>query len=97
MTETDYRIALRPDDNGHLDDVVVKDVTMFRAEMMDDKTLWLACYLDNETHDRITFWVSVQRGKLHFDFTETPQLTEVVYEPGSIGAPQTNIAGEVAP
>ena len=39
-----YQIALRYDDLG-LDDVVVKDVEMFRMERMDDDYVWLACYL----------------------------------------------------
>jgi hypothetical protein len=39
-----YQIALRYDDLG-LDDVVVKDVEMFRMERMDDNYVWIACYL----------------------------------------------------
>ena len=42
-------MALRPyhDDPDRLDDVVVKNVAMFRAEMMDDGDLWMACYFDS--------------------------------------------------
>ena len=52
----DDRIALRLDSRRALDDVFVKDVTMFRAERMDDSWLWMACYLDStgSEHDRIT-------------------------------------------
>lgn len=39
-----YQIALTYDDLG-LDDVVVKDVEMFRMERMDYDYVWLACYL----------------------------------------------------
>lgn len=66
-----YRIALRPDDptdqapdgrNEHvpLDDIVVKDVRMFRAEMMHDRSLWMRCYL-NGGDESIDFSVSVDR------------------------------------
>jgi hypothetical protein len=44
VDRADYQIALRHDDMG-LDDVVVKDVAMFRMERMDDDHVWLACYL----------------------------------------------------
>lgn len=65
------RIALRNDHAGRLDDVVVKDVEMFRAEMMSDKSLWMACYLTNG--ERITWHVS-HRGRvpLEFDVSEVP-------------------------
>ena len=83
----EYRIALRPDEAGELDDVVVKDVEMFRAEMMDDRTLWMCCYLAG--HERVNFWVSARGGKLRFSVTEWPD--DVPYEAGSIGA--TDAAG----
>lgn len=66
-------IALRragPETETHLDDVVVKDVRMFRAEMLDAKTLWLCCYLPND--DRITWHVHSRRGTLEFDVGEMP-------------------------
>lgn len=76
-----YRIALRPDDNGDLDDVVVKDVEMFRAEIMDNRSLWMCCYL--EGHERVNFWVRVTgRGTLEFYVTEQPH--DVPYEAGSL-------------
>jgi len=43
---------------------------MFRAEMLDAKTLWLCCYLPNE--DRITWHVHSRRGTLEFDVGEMP-------------------------
>ena len=80
VTAEDYRIALRPDDQGDLDDVVVKDVEMFRAEMMDNRSLWMCCYL--EGHERVNFWVTAKRGRLLFTVTEQP--SDVPYEEGSL-------------
>lgn len=73
----DYRIALRPDADGTLDDVVVADVSLFRAEMMDEQSLWLCCYPPGTgvEHDRIAFWVSVEHGRLRFAMAEAPQGT----------------------
>jgi hypothetical protein len=80
---SDYRIALR-DHNGRLDDVVVNDVSMFRAEMMDDTTLWMACYLPGTT-ERVSFWVRATRRKgqkmrLEFHVTEWPNDPAITYE-----------------
>ena len=59
------RIALRTVEDGGgagkgcpsectpLDDVVVNDVSMFRAEQMDDNDWWFCCYL-NGGDERIT-------------------------------------------
>jgi hypothetical protein len=69
---TEPVLALRNDDDGKLDDVVVKGAKSFRAEMMDDKTLWMACYFDDAGTERVTFYVHVVRGKLEFGVTETP-------------------------
>lgn len=78
-----YRIALRDDDRGALDDVVVCDVSMFRAEMMDNKTLWMCCYFP-DSEQRVTFWVRSRRGHLDFDVTEQPFESEhFTYEPAS--------------
>lgn len=56
-----YDIALRMDDQRPdlCDDIVVKDVEMFRAEDMGD-FWWLCCYLPGG--DRIT-WHITRRGK----------------------------------
>lgn len=72
-----YRIALRPDreDSDLLDDVVVKDVSMFRAEMMDDRSLWMCCYFPG-TDERLTFHVQATKRKgkkLRLEFVATEQ------------------------
>jgi hypothetical protein len=75
-----YRIALRNDDDDRLDDVVVNNVSVFRAEIMDDKALFMACYFP-DSDDRITFWVRVEKGKLRYHVTEWPPPSEqFVYE-----------------
>lgn len=79
----DYRIALRDDSEGYLDDVVVKDVEMFRLERMDDGLIWMCCYLKGNDNP-VTFWVSGgRRTKTRpmpcmVDVTEYPK--DVVYE-----------------
>jgi hypothetical protein len=53
-----------------LDDVVLNDVSMFRAEMLSSTHLWLACYLPGSgvEGDRITFEVRVgEDGELLFE------------------------------
>jgi len=50
---TPARLALRRRADGSLDDVVVRDVQMFRAEMLDEGRLWLCCYLPGTAVDRI--------------------------------------------
>lgn len=81
------RLALRPDDTGALDDVVVRDVDMFRAELMDDDSLWMCCYLPGtgDGQDRVTFWVRAvgRNARLEFSVTEFPS-GDVTYEPGSM-------------
>lgn len=82
-----YRIALRPERNDPrpdvLDDVVVKDVSMFRAEMMDDRSLWLCCYLAG-TDERIVFYATAKRGKLILTVTEHP-MGDFLYEDDTPG------------
>jgi hypothetical protein len=70
ITEPLPEIALRDDPDGVLDDVVVKGVEMFRAEMMDDRTLWLCCYLTNG--ERITWGVHSPRKPLVMATQEMP-------------------------
>jgi hypothetical protein len=81
---SDERIALRLDSRKRLDDVYVKNVSMFRAEMMDDSWLWMACYLPDTgaEHDRITFGVHAYRGKIVFRDVERPSGL-VTFEPGA--------------
>lgn len=71
----DVRMALRATSDGALDDVVVQDVSMFRAEMLDEGRLWLACYLPNSgvDGDRVTFEVTAQDGRLAFEVVEMPE------------------------
>lgn len=77
-----WRIALRPDEEGAevqeltpLDDIVVKDVSMFRAEDM-GPSWWLCCYLEGEPdHVRISFSLDKKTGELCA--TEMP---DVAYE-----------------
>lgn len=72
------RLALRPEaEHGPhnaaavlLDDVVVTDVVMFRAEFMDDNDLWMRCYLAN--NEEIDFQVSAKRAKLRLIATDLP-------------------------
>lgn len=75
--ERDYDIALRPeygDDPHRMDDIVVRNVEMFRAEAMSDKQWWFCCYLKSDVeHDRIDFWASVRKGRLVVEVTALPQ------------------------
>lgn len=71
---TSWRLALRGDDS--LDDVVVRDVSVFRAEMLTPTRLWLACYLEGTgiEGDRVTFEVRMaEDGTLQFEVTEPPR------------------------
>lgn len=56
-------MALRPDHEfpDELDDVVVKNVRMFRAEAMSPTSWWMACYFENgeHNHEQISFNVSI--------------------------------------
>lgn len=90
-----YRIALRQDGSGGLNDVVVQSVSMFRAERMDRKTWWLACYLpdaNGDDGDRIAFTVTAKRGGIEVHVSETP-AQDVTYE----SQPATDTDGHVAP
>lgn len=51
-------MALRPEhDNPDLmDDIVVEDVTCFRAEAMSESNFWVCCYLKNG--ERVTWHVT---------------------------------------
>jgi hypothetical protein len=71
------RIGLRGD--PVLDDVFVKGVSMFRAEMLDQGRLWTACYLPGTgvDGDRITFEVAAHGQRLEFSVIERPVGTVV--------------------
>jgi hypothetical protein len=72
------KIALRNDTHDKLDDVVVENVEMFRAEMMSDQSLWIACYLLNG--EQIAFHVCVggknSRAPLDFSCTDYPAYVD---------------------
>lgn len=71
-----YQIALRHDSRG-LDDVVVKDVAMFRMERMGGSYVWLACYLRDG--QEIVFDLHAdKRGLVTYSAREP--LPDVVYE-----------------
>lgn len=72
-----YQIALRHDDLG-LDDVVVKDVEMFRMERMSAKNVWLCCYLTDG--QRIDFDIWLDKRTIKYAARES-DLPNVVYEP----------------
>lgn len=80
-----YRIALRPesDTDDQLDDVVVRDVSMFRMERMDKNRWWLCCYLEG-SDERIDFEIigHRQRGVQAFVTNFPPGPHE--YETGSL-------------
>lgn len=72
----EYQIALRHDDLG-LDDVVVKDVSMFRMERMNTDRVWLACYLTDGQQIMFSLWA--EDGIVKYEATDLPS---VVYEIG---------------
>lgn len=83
-----YRIALRPDIKTEdpldaktlLDDIVVNDVPMFRAEQMDRNVWWVCCYLDNDTHDRIAWDVRAKSNPLRIEWTGYEYPDAATYE-----------------
>ena len=85
--QLDYRIALRPDVHGEdpmkfdtlLDDIVVSDVPMFRAEQMHESNWWVACYLD-DTHDRICWSVTAKSRPLRIEWRTTEWPDVATYE-----------------
>lgn len=72
----EYQIALRHDDLG-LDDVVVKNVRMFRMERMDDDRVWLCCYLTDGQSIDFDLW---REGKTVKYAAREMDLPNVVYE-----------------
>lgn len=67
-------MALRVDETGFLDDVVVDNVSTFRAEVLTNNTLWLCCYLPGTgvDGDRIAFEVTAEGSELRLRVTESP-------------------------
>lgn len=84
----DYGIALRPYGDGRnykgtplLDDIVVRDVSMFRAEDMGNGRWWVCCYLkDGES---IVFWLTGKKKSIDWVVTEFPR-GDFTYEKGSV-------------
>ena len=68
-------MALRRTDDNLLDDVFVRQVSMFRAEMLDSDRLWLCCYLPGTgiDGDRVAFEVTARHGKITFEVAEMPE------------------------
>ena len=76
LKKREYQIALRNDGFG-LDDVVVKDVAMFRMERMDKENVWVACYLTDGQEIHFDLW---REGKMVKYKAREYQLPDVVYE-----------------
>lgn len=75
------RIELRPDEAGLLDDVVVRDVKMFRLERMSEKQWWACCYLDDAAEERVDFWFNATRKDgLTAAVTDTPDPDDALVE-----------------
>jgi hypothetical protein len=68
------RMALRRGSGRLLDDVFVLDVSVFHAEMMDQRRLWVCCSLDGTgvEGDRVTFMVTARGNRLIFEVEEQP-------------------------
>ena len=82
---TDYRIALRPNDEGLLDDVAVAGVDMFRMEQMSDNDWWLCCYLKDEDYgNRISWSAYFDKKTKNLVMTTTEYPNGVAYEQGSM-------------
>lgn len=52
-----------------MDDVAVRDVTMFRMEWMDDNAVWICCYVNQPDRERVVFHLSAG-GKISGIFDE---------------------------
>lgn len=84
----EYRIAIRPDDRDAdpmdhhtlLDDIVVMRPALFRAEQMDASTWWVACYLDDDTDDRICWTVTAHARPKRLEWTTSEYPDAAVYE-----------------
>jgi len=82
-TARGYDIALRPHVDGYprMDDIVVNNVSCFRAEDMTGKAWWVACYLPDG--EEIVFWVTAKKKPLRLEWVVTERPTNVVYEEDS--------------
>lgn len=68
------RLALRRTSDGVLDDVEVRQVSTFRAEMMDDNRFWLCCCLQDTRveNDRIAFDITAVDEHINFEVSRSP-------------------------
>lgn len=68
------RMALRPDPErpNELDDIVVHDVTMFRAEANDYGSWWMACSFANGEEVRFHVGIASKPKRLVFETIATP-------------------------
>lgn len=85
--KNNVRIALRPDKDGLLDDVVVCNVSMFRLEQMSDTVWWMACYFP-DSDERVSFNIAwnpeTQNLVAHIQDTPPSDDPNFTYEEGSI-------------
>lgn len=79
-----YRIALRPDHEGELDDVVVRDVEMFRMERMSEHDFWIALYFKG-TDEELVFNMHASKSFISASIGDLPDGREFTFEPGSMG------------
>jgi hypothetical protein len=72
--QTSPRMALRRGGGGALDDVFVREVSTFRAEVLDQRRLWMCCYLEGTgvEDDRVAFTVTARGNQLVFEIEEQP-------------------------
>lgn len=78
----EYRIAVRPNDLGEVDDVVVRGVGLVRLERMDEDWWFLSCNLEGRAGDnRIAF---VIRGLTDCSVRVVEWPRDVPYEEGSM-------------
>ena len=83
----EYRIAIRPDDRDadpmgqgvRMDDIVVRNVSMFRAEQMSSSNWWVCCYLD-DLDERICWSVTAQARPKQLNWITTEHPDGVTYE-----------------
>ena len=68
----DYDIALRPDElhPDEMDDIVVRNVSLFRAEAMSDKSWWMSCFLADG--QEVVFWITIKKKRIVVLCTDQP-------------------------
>lgn len=78
----EYRVALRAREPGgeELDDVVVKDVSMFRMEQMERGVWWACCYLEGNVEGRLAFHIRYDKQARDVVVTVSERPLGVRYE-----------------